>query len=107
MTLRGQTQNPQRGGSSEKERGGLHSPTEVASSSLAPRSTPILQAMAAGLQLDPLAVAAGRKDGLANQPFRPLSFDVLAYASGFYEGGLYRPRSPGGPHALVPYLRLH
>jgi hypothetical protein len=42
--------------------------------------------LAAGLQPDPDAFAAGRKDGEQGASFRLLDFDAYSYALGFQRG---------------------
>jgi hypothetical protein len=54
------------------------------------------QAFASGLQLDPAAWRAGYADGAAGARWQPNDFDVLAYASGYFEGRLYGPLSKKG-----------
>lgn len=52
-----------------------------------PRSpSPILQAIAAGLQRDAASEAAGWNDGKFGAPFQPSHFDPFAYACGFGAG---------------------
>jgi hypothetical protein len=78
-----------------ERRGVSHS--EVARSNRAPRSS-VLQAIAAGLQVNRVAYAAGRKDGEKGAPFRPLDFDLFSYTCGFVRGEQC-PNPHGGMHA--------
>ncbi len=61
-----------------------------------PRSS-VLQAIAAGLQVNRVAYAAGRKDGEEGAAFRPLDLDHFSYVCGFAHGRQFPKR--GGNHA--------
>ncbi|WP_456681904.1 hypothetical protein [Bradyrhizobium sp. USDA 3311] len=51
----------------------------------------LLQATAAGLHIDAVAYAAGRKDG-EEAEFAPLGWDLFSYASGFAFSRQFSPR---------------
>jgi hypothetical protein len=70
---------------------------EMPVSSPDPRSI-VLQAIAAGLQLNRVAYAAGRRDGEEGARFRPLDFDAFSYACGFFRGKQFPKR--GDAHAI-------
>lgn len=82
----------------QQSTGRLPTTPEVASASLAPRST--LQALVAGLQPDPQVRALGFADGMAGiwrlsaEEILAEEVDVLAYAFGFSQGS--RLRRKGG-----------
>lgn len=69
---------------------------EAAGEIPAPRSTTLAQALAEGLQLDPIAWEAGRVDGAAGARWWPGKNEILAYASGYMEGEHHRPKKSGG-----------
>jgi len=72
-------------------------PVGGAVSNPSPRSK-LLQAIAAGLQVNREAVAAGRKDGEEGAAFRPLEFDTFSYACGFFRGRQFSRR--GDAHVI-------
>jgi hypothetical protein len=92
---------------------------QVAGENPAPRSPSLAPsaartAMSVGLitafgQHDPVALLAGRRDGLSGALFQPRQFDWLSYASGYREGELFRPHTTTEAcHADdLSRLRLH